>query len=397
MGNLTPNLDGLTEDAGKNALFDFGLNHVDANWRQYFPEIIASSHAMDGVLEGVYKISRSDSPVLILGESGTGKELIASAIHRLSNRSSKRFVAINCSAIPEDLLEAELFGHEKGAFTGADRRRQGHFEVASGGVIFLDEIGEMSPRLQSKLLRVIQEMQFTPIGSSEVKKADVRIVAATNVNLEQAVNQGQFRLDLYYRLNVLPIQLPPLRERGDDTTALLDFFTQRANLSHRLANPCWFSDLAKSVLKHYSWPGNIRQLQNLVERLVVMKGGGKIDLADLPQEYQAPEANHREAILSQGTLTLTHENRKNPIPSQPSSTIMMPSHAFDLPSDGFDLAEYIETLENNLIMQALQKTGNNKNQAAKLLGLNRTTLVERIKKRKLTGSNCQLAARPDET
>jgi len=218
------------------------------HWRNSFPEIIGRSIPMMNVLETVSKVARSDSAVLIYGESGTGKELIAKALHRLSPRADKAFVAINCSAIPELLLESELFGYEKGAFTGADKRRAGKFEHASGGTIFLDEIGDMPAQLQAKLLRVLQEKRFTPIGSNESREADVRIIAATNVDLESAVKKQTFRLDLYYRLNVLPVQLPALRERSEDIPSLLEHFLEISNRAG--GGGCWFTPEAVDVLKH---------------------------------------------------------------------------------------------------------------------------------------------------
>lgn len=347
------------------------------NIREAISEIKGSSVVMDDVLKTVVKVSRSDSSVLIYGESGTGKELIARAIHRLSQRVSRRFVAINCSAIPENLLESELFGHVKGAFTGADSRRKGYFEEANGGTIFLDEIGDMPWRLQAKLLRVLQERQFSPIGSSETKMADIRVVAATNVDLEQAVSEKLFRLDLYYRLNVLPLHVPPLRERKADIKVLLDFFLDQANRQHNFISPAYFQPEVIQILELHNWPGNVRELQNLVERLVVITGGGRISVDDLPPEYR-----HGRVGVEPLAQNVSHTRKSDLNLSQQHKSVIE-----ELPSLGMNLSEYIENLENNLILQALEKTGNNKNQAAKLLGLNRTTLVERIKKRKLAPLN----------
>lgn len=335
-------------------------NSVEKNWRDDFPEIIGQSQAILNVLQLVSKISTSNSSVLILGESGTGKELIASAIHRLSERHHKAFVTINCSAIPEELLEAELFGHEKGAFTGADKKRLGHFGVADGGTIFLDEIGDMTPRLQSKILRVLQERQYMSVGSNHVKNIDVRIIAATNKNLEAAVKANEFRLDLYYRLNVLPINLPTLRERRSDIRLLLEFFCAQMNRIHQCNPPCWLEEAAIQQLETYSWPGNIRQLQNLVERLFITRSSSKITREDLPFEFfdTEKEAAFQNQPQRQGAIS-------------------------KLPDEGIDLGQYIEELENNLINQALQRTSNNKSQASKLLGINRTTLVEKLKKRRI--------------
>lgn len=360
------------------------------NWRQCFPEIIGRSPGMLKVLETVSKVACSDSSVLILGESGTGKELIAAAIHRLSHRSHKQYVPLNCSAIPDNLLESDLFGHEKGAFTGADRKKMGKFEYAQGGTIFLDEIGDMPQTLQAKLLRVLQDKKFAPLGGNELMEVDVRIVAATNMNLEQAVKKGSFRLDLFYRLNVLPIIIPALRDRSEDIPALLEHFVEMAN---RLQSaPCFLSDELVRTLCDFRWPGNVRQLQNLVERLVVMKGGGGIGIDDLPREIleqiddgvgPEPEATaERSRVPSSAPMRMTM-----PIPRPLGEGVRFPDNFGNLPSDGLDLAAFIEGLENDLIRQALERTGNNRNQAAKLLGLNRTTLVERIKKRRLTTLN----------
>lgn len=358
MGNAQNN---STENAElSDDLLGSPSSKENEDWREQFPEIVGTSPAITKILKLVAKIAHSNSSVLILGESGTGKELIASAIHRLSERRHRAFVPINCSAIPEELLEAELFGHEKGAFTGADRKRIGHFGVADGGTIFLDEIGDMTPRLQSKILRVLQEKQYTPVGSNLVKNVDVRIIAATNINLEAAVKANEFRLDLYYRLNVLPIKLPTLRERTSDIEELLEYFVDQMNRLHLPNPPCWFDASAIQVLENYSWPGNVRQLQNLVERLVITHSLGKITREDLPSEFlesSEPEKTYQEIPQRQGAVS-------------------------KLPNEGMDLDEYIEEMENELIRQALERTNNNKSQASKLLGMNRTTLVEKLKKRK---------------
>lgn len=367
-----------------------GGNAAFAGLRDNFPDIIGSCPPLIQALETVAKVAKTNSPVLILGESGTGKELIASALHRLSPRANRRLVAINCSAIPEDLLEAELFGHEKGAFTGADRRRMGHFETAVGGTLFLDEIGEMPLRLQAKLLRVLQEKRFSPLGSDEIKVADVRIIAATNSDLEKAVLDKSFRLDLYYRLHVVPIVLPPLRDRGDDLSLLIAHFLDQSNRIHSPENPCYLTQSTYERLRAFNWPGNVRQLQNLVDRLVILRGpDGAIGPESLPAEFHVtldqaaalpgsqnrlkqPERPAIPPILSAGT----QETQRTP-----ASAEVVPSQIYTLTERGVDLVHLIEELENTLIKQALEMTKNNKNQAARLLGLNRTTLVERIKKR----------------
>ncbi len=356
---------GIDTKLSESDLLEIPLSKNNETCSELFPEIIGESLALIKVLNLVRKIAPSSSAVLILGQSGTGKELIASAIHRLSDRRDKKFVAINCSAIPEDLLEAELFGYEKGAFTGASKRRIGYFGVADGGTIFLDEIGDTPARLQSKLLRVLQEKQYTPIGSNLVKDVDVRIIAATNRDLESAVKENQFRLDLFYRLNVLPITLPSLMERKEDIPLLIKHFSQRVNANN--LTDSWFDQEAIAVLSEYYWPGNVRQLQNLVERLLITHSGGGIKAKDLPLEF------------------LTHHEVEEPRKFQQSeeqTSYIRQGAVSKLPKEGFNLDEYLENLENDFILQALERANNNKSQASKLLGLNRTTLVEKLKKRK---------------
>jgi transcriptional regulator with PAS, ATPase and Fis domain len=392
---------------------------VSENWQQAFPEIVGRSSAMSKVLETVAKISRSESSVLINGDSGTGKELIARAIHRLSGRAHKPFIAINCSAIPENLLESELFGHEKGAFTGAVQRHHGVFSRAEGGTLFLDEIGDMAPSLQSKLLRVLQEKTFTPVGGKELCRADVRVIAATHVDLEGAIVNGTFRSDLYYRINVLPVTLPALKERREDIPLLLNHFIEVSNRMHPAQPQCWLTQEAALILSSQPWPGNIRQLQNLVERLVVMRGGGAIGVENLPAEYltsagiNSPSASSSQVSPRFDHQSLAHLPRHNgparvetksentsfgkgfplgtslaDLNPRPGVAAAVSPAAFGvLPAEGINLIEFIENLENSLITQALQRTDNNRNQAARLLGMNRTTLVERIKKRKLSPMN----------
>lgn len=367
-GSLNSDLDAQTTD--RSSLFAGG------SLRQVFSEIVGRSEAIDSVLLTVGKIARSDAPVLIRGESGTGKELIAKAIHRMSGRASRRLIPVNCSAIPENLLEASLFGHVKGAFTGANQNQKGYFEAAEGGTLFLDEIGDMPLSLQAKILRVLQEKQYFPIGSTEPRFADVRIITATNVDLEDAVGKQRFRNDLYYRLNVLPVNLPPLRDRKGDIRLLLDHQMNLFNQTHSLVNPCHFSPEAYACLERHGWPGNVRELVNLTERLVVLSGGGEINVESLPHEYRLIKAG-----ASAKPAEVPFYYTESTAPPQEASISEI------LPLDGINLETYIEQLENTLIMQALERTGNNKNQAAKLLGLNRTTLVERIKKRKLAPLN----------
>ena len=314
-----------------------------------FENIIGDSAPMKDIFRLVEKIADTDSTVLLMGESGTGKELIAQAIHFRSRRSERPFVAVNCAAIPEGLLESELFGHVKGAFTGAVTTQAGKFENADRGTIFLDEIGDMSPKLQVKVLRVLQERVVQPVGSSKNREIDIRIVAATNQDLDAAVADGRFREDLYYRLNVIPIHLPPLRERLDDLSLLIRFFLEKCNRTNPNHRVTGFSKEAMAVLMRHRWAGNVRELENLMERLVVLKGEGTIEVADLP------------AALAAG--------RKGGL-----------SFEIDVPETGIDLRGLMEQFEADLIRKAIERSGGNKNRAAQLLKLNRTTLIEKLKK-----------------
>lgn len=327
---------------------------IELKQKYKFDNIIGQSEAIMQVLELIEKVSSSDSTVLIKGESGTGKELVAKAIHYNSPRANKRLIPVNCGAIPAELLESELFGHIKGAFTGAISNRIGRFELAHEGTIFLDEIGEMSPSLQVKLLRVIQERQFEPVGSTKTMEVDVRIIAATNIDLEKAVEDGRFREDLFYRLNVIPIQIPSLRERNSDIPLLLQYFMQLFNRAKN-KNLQGFDPLTIEILSQYPWPGNVRELENLVERIAILKGSGVIHPHDLPEKYQ---------------------NKKN----------IAHSTELNLPDSGIDFNSAVDSYENALIMKALERTNWNRNQAANLLKLNRTTLVEKIKKKGLIPS-----------
>lgn len=318
-----------------------------------FDNIVGSSESIVQVLEMIEKVSTSDSTVLVKGESGTGKELVAKAIHYNSNRAGKRLIPVNCGAIPAELLESELFGHIKGAFTGAIANRIGRFELAHEGTIFLDEIGEMSPTLQVKLLRVLQERQFEPVGSTKTIEVDVRIIAATNIDLEKAVEDGRFREDLYYRLNVIPIQIPALRERKSDIPLLFHHFIQIFN-SSKGKNLQGVAPDAMDILSHYPWPGNVRELENLVERIAILKGSGIIQPHDLPEKYLSKRVS-----------------------------VNMDTQPAHLPDQGIDFNSAVDAFENSLILKALEKTNWNRNQAAHLLRLNRTTLVEKIKKKGL--------------
>ncbi len=314
-----------------------------------FGKMIGYSDCIRRVFETIEKVSSTDSTVVIYGESGTGKELVARAIHFNSNRKNFPLVPVNCGAIPEDLLESELFGHEKGAFTGAIRNRVGRFELAQGGTIFLDEIGDMSPSLQVKVLRVIQEKQFERIGGVKTMNADVRIIAATHQNLEKAVQEKRFREDLFYRINVIPVHLPPLRQRGADIPIMANHFLQKFNkLKNKNINMITPGAMDHFML--YPWPGNVRELENLIEMLVVMKEDGDVGVDDLPPKIR----NHRggEEVFDN----------------------------IEMPDEGVCFNDMVSQFEKGLLVKALKKSGGIKNRAAKYLNLNRTTLVEKLKR-----------------
>lgn len=315
-----------------------------------FEEMIGKTPMMIELYEKIKKVANSSTTVLILGESGTGKELVARAIHHLSDRRNAPIVNINCGAIPSEILESELFGHAKGAFTGAVQNRIGKFEASDGGSILLDEIGDMPLLLQVKLLRVLQTKTIEPIGSNIAKKINTRLIAATHKNILNLVREGKFREDLYYRLNVIPVQIPSLKERREDIPILIKFFVNKF-ISGNKTNLISFTQDAFECLCHYDWPGNVRELENLIERLIILKGGNIIELCDLPNQF---------TINSKANSHYKNENI--------------------LPNEGVDLKNYLFKIETSLIKQALEKTQGNKNKAAKLLGLNRTTLIEKLKK-----------------
>ncbi len=317
-----------------------------------FGNIVGNSPALQEALDIVRKVADSDSTCLVTGKSGTGKELFARALHYNSQRADRMLVTVNCGAIPEELLESELFGHVKGAFTNASSHREGRFSVANGGTIFLDEIGDMSLNLQVKLLRVLQERTFEPVGSSKTVGVDVRVIAATNQNLPTAIAEGRFREDLYYRLNVIPIEVPSLRERVGDIEELVAFFIAKLN-KEKGKQVSGISDEAMELLLDHTWPGNVRELENTMERMVVLRSEGELDVDDLPRQLRTAPP--------------------------PSSESLAPS----VPSSGVSFKDLVDRFETDLISQALDKTSWNKNKAAKMLGLNRTTLLEKIKKKKL--------------
>jgi DNA-binding NtrC family response regulator len=321
--------------------------------RYRFAGIIGRSPVMKRLFQLLETVAATSSTILITGETGTGKEVVARAIHHNSPRRANRFVALNCSAIPESLLEAELFGHVRGAFTGAVGNRQGRFEQANKGTLFLDEVGTMSAALQMKLLRAIQEREFERVGDSNTTKVDVRVIAATNSDLAQMVAAGQFREDLYYRLNVIPVHLPPLRDRRDDIPLLVQHFLEKFRPEGRSALTV-SQDAMRRLMSHH-WPGNVRQLENAVERAVAFSAGrGQVEVADLPPELSGAA------------------------PAVPGDVSLVGGIA--LPDEGIDLDAYIASVERQLIERSLERTGGNKGQAARLLHLKRTTLVEKLKR-----------------
>ena len=310
--------------------------------------MIAKSEAMRNVFALTLRIAASDSTVLITGESGTGKELIARTIHERSRRAQQPFVAVNCGAIPEDLLENELFGHVRGAFTGAQQSRSGRFMTAKGGTIFLDEIGETTLRLQAKLLRVLQEREFNPLGSDVPIRTNARFVAATNRDLREAIPAGEFREDLYYRLAILSLELPPLRARREDIPPLVEHFLKRLSGDRRRT----IEEAAMKRLEAYDWPGNVREMQNLIERLITLTDHDEIRVDDLAASGAWTGPTLRPPVL----------------------------HDFALPADGIDIDECIQHFQHDMMVQALERTHGNKTAAANLLGLNRTTFIERLRR-----------------
>ena len=355
---LTHVLDSALEQRrlkSENAYLRAQLEH-----RYRFEGLIGKSRAMTRLFQLLETVASTNSTTLITGETGTGKEVVARAIHHGGARRSHRFVALNCSAIPETLLEAELFGHVRGAFTGAVGTRQGRLEQAHKGTLFLDEVGTMSTALQMKLLRVLQEREFERVGDSHTTKVDVRVVAATNSDLGRMVAEGQLREDLFYRLNVIPVQIPPLRDRKEDIPLLVQHFLEKYTAPDSAVGPALKSGAARAPvtvsqeamrrLMSYHWPGNVRQLENAIERAVAFTvGRGLIDVEDLPTELQAPVAP--------------------PIGS-----------AVSLPEAGLDLIALVTSIERELIQQSLDRTNGNKGRAARLLNLKRTTLVEKLKR-----------------
>ncbi|HWP65777.1 MAG TPA: sigma-54 dependent transcriptional regulator [Candidatus Limnocylindria bacterium] len=321
-----------------------------------FAGIVGQHPKMQAIFEVIRRVAPTNTTVLITGESGTGKELVAAALHKLSGRAAARFVPVHCGAIPEELLESEMFGHERGAFTGAVASRVGRFKLADGGTIFLDEIGEMSPKLQVKLLRVLEDGRFEPVGGTTTQEVDVRIIAATNRTLEKAVASREFREDLYYRLRVVPIEVPPLRERRQDIALLIEHTLD--GLANQGLRRFTVAPDALAIFERYAWPGNVRELRNLLEQLVVLgRPEGVIEASDLPPHLTMP--------VDLGTA--------NAAPWQFGEA-------------GIDFYREIEAIEDRMIAQALRLSGGNKKEAARLLRLNRTTLLEKLKRKRQLGS-----------
>jgi transcriptional regulator with PAS, ATPase and Fis domain len=320
------------------------------------------------------KVAPSDSTILVTGESGTGKELLVRALHRNSRRRDKPFVPINCGAIPRELLESELFGHEKGAFTHAIRTKVGRFEMAQGGTVFLDEIGEMDLSLQVKILRVLQEREFERVGGSKTIKADVRVVAATNRDLEAEVDKGAFREDLFYRLNVIPLTLPPLRERGEDVLILANYFLRNFCTNHRQQTLGMAEEVA-DILARYSWPGNVRELENFMERMSILCDEDCIGVVDLPDKIlreTGVDVPKRPPVILDGAFRWPELK--------------------DLREKSMGLKDFLDNVEERLLSEALGEVDGVKNKAAEILGIKRTTLIEKLKKKKHVMIFCPILA-----
>lgn len=349
-------------------VYSHGRSHDRGTHPHLFRSLVGTSRGIRQVRTLVQQVADCDANVLILGESGTGKEVAARNLHYFSRRRGKPFVPVNCGAIPGELLESELFGHEKGAFTGAINSREGRFELANGGTLFLDEIGDMPLAMQVKLLRVIQERVFERVGSNKSVEVDVRIVAATHRDLEEEIRAGRFREDLYYRLNVFPIEMPPLRERWDDIPLLVNELIARLERERR--GSVRLTPAAIAALAQYPWPGNVRELSNLMERLVIMHPYGVVDLRDLPEKFRGDltEQDLAEAQEKIAECMVLAPREYDPL--------QMPR----LPSEGIDLKEHMGEIELALIQQALKEADGVVAHAAKRLQMRRTTLVEKMRK-----------------
>jgi len=353
-----------------------------------------ASRPMRAIHRLIEQVAPFDTNVLILGESGTGKEMVARHVHELSGRAGHPFVPVNCGAIPADLLESELFGHEKGAFTGALSTRLGRFEFAEGGTLFLDEIGDMSLQMQVKLLRVLQERSFERVGSNKTIRCDVRIIAATHRDLDAAMLEGRFREDLFYRLNVFPLQMPPLRERLDDLPVLIEHLVQRQSIGGKTIR---LDSSAMACLARNRWPGNVRELSNLLERLAILFPGQSVSASDLPDRYRGsavgwlgsevridarPAAARPEPMEEPVTALIAAAEEPAPALYELSAIAAAGSDA--LPRGGLDLKDHLSTIEIGLIRQALTEADGTIAEAARLLRMRRTTLVEKLRKYRLS-------------
>ncbi|WLD57030.1 sigma-54 dependent transcriptional regulator [Salinispirillum sp. LH 10-3-1] len=347
--------------------YEWGRNRQVQRDTKLFHSLVGSSRQVQSIRELMAQVADKDVTVLILGESGTGKEVVARNLHYHSERKKQPFVPVNCGAIPPELLESELFGHEKGAFTGAITSRPGRFELAEGGTLFLDEIGDMPLAMQVKLLRVLQEHTYERVGGSKTYKTDVRIVAATHRNLEQMIAEGSFREDLYYRLNVFPIEMPSLRERSEDIPLLINELIRRIEAEKR--GSLQFNSAAIMSLTRHDWPGNVRELANLVERLVIMHPFSVIGIQELPMKYRHVEDGDPVEIPVRAPAA----------PVTATRTSALETKAL-LPVNGLNLKEYLTDLEQDLILQALEDCDNVVARAAERLQLRRTTLVEKMRK-----------------
>ncbi len=341
--------------------------------------LAGNSESIKFIRESIDQVANSTATVLVLGESGTGKEVVAKAIHLASNRKNKPFVPVNCGAIPAELLESELFGHEKGAFTGAITARQGRFEIAEGGTLFLDEIGDMPMPMQVKLLRVLQERTFERVGSNKSIECDVRIVAATHRNLDEEIKEKRFREDLFYRLNVFPIELPALRERTEDIPLLVNHLVARMEANKQ--EPVYFTRDSLAILMQHPWPGNVRELSNFIERLTITHPRATIDIGDLPEKFQQYEIPDDFVIEEIDHLLIENVSEGKIVEKTSIENIATSS---ELPEQGLDLKEYLSNLELGLIKQALEECNGVVAHAAKLLNMRRTTLVEKLRKYELS-------------
>lgn len=351
-------------------MFYLELSSGESRSSILFRSLVGISESVSQVRKLIEQVANTEASVLILGDSGTGKEVVARNLHFHSERKDKPFVPVNCGAIPPDLLESELFGHEKGAFTGAISARQGRFELANGGTLFLDEIGDMPLPMQVKLLRVIQERVFERVGSNKSIKADVRIIAATHRNLESEITDGRFREDLFYRLNVFPIEMPSLSQRVEDIPLLLEELIVRMENNKR--GSVRLTPAAVVALQGYDWPGNVRELSNLVERLLIMFPNGVVDAHDLPEKY-------REGIDT-SNLAIPAINENQEVQQRITSHIINKVEQTTLPEEGIDLKAHLLDLESNLIKQALDESKGVVAHAAQRLNMRRTTLVEKMRK-----------------